>query len=274
MDYFTQNIGNSSWYSVMSTYVDVTNGQRPTSAQWMGSYFVNSTAYATVINQVDIEAVMRASIATGVLPVVPSAPSNCYNFFASSDVSITRLSTFVSGGVTYYYNTVDCIAVCGYHSYFSVTVNGVSARIKYTVNANVASNPKGCGCAINSPLAIPNGNIVADSFVRTLSHEISEVVLYGWDASCFNCGNEIADTCNASNGAPTLNKLGQSGPEQSYGDFLYIPGTNPLTGATVYGNLQLGSRLYHVQKIWANYGKGCCTVTFPLHTAYGEVYTC
>lgn len=225
-----------------------------------GSYEVNSTNYATSINQYDIENVLRSNIQMGIIPFPSSSrTSNCYNFFPSEDVRIDK-----SGG-----GTADCLSVCGFHSSFTMTYIGVTnALIEYTVTANQASRNnevQKCACTwwAENALDSPNGNYIADSFIYILSHEIGELVTdstRGWNF-CYGCDQEVGDLCCWRTGTG------------SAGDFLYYQFKN-VNNKTAQANILVDSNYYHVNALWVNYGKGCCSVSWPFDYSHGETYFC
>lgn len=226
-----------------------------------GSYNVNTSNYATSINQNDIEGILRASIILNILPFpATGSSSNCYNFIPSEDVRIDK----ANGGAT-----ADCLNECGFHSSFTMNYDDITnAVIEYTVTANQASRNnevQQCACTwwYEGSLASPNGNYIADSFIYILSHEIAELVTdtsYGWD-QCLGCSREVADLCMWRTGSG------------AYGDFLYYQFNN-VNNQTAQANVQVGSNYYHVNSLWVNYGQGCCSVSWPFDYSFGEFYTC
>ena len=124
---------------------------------------------------------------------------------------------------------------CGYHGSFGA---GTTA----TIYVNMPYEPTGCDAG-----QAPNGNVVADGTVSTLTHEVNEAMTDPTNAVAWvdKAGNEIGDEC-----------------AQTFGQRL--GSTNPSNKSGTEYNAVINGGKYYIQQLFSNFsysrnglGEGC-----------------
>lgn len=216
---FMQNLSNSPYFSINTTYEDASNPVHNIgSSVGMSTQTFDVYSHGSALTESAIQAVISGAISRSALPV---DANGIYFVLGSPDVTATK-----ADGKRF------CHEVCGWHNHTGIA----GADIKYAFVGDAAtqcinnpSNPVTCAANSNQT-ASPNGNVGADAMISVMAHELDETVtdpdLNAWYQT--SSGNENADLC-AWKFAPTF--------------------TAP-NGAQA--NLTLAGVNYLVQKNWLN----------------------
>eukprot|EP01036_Dinobryon_divergens_P036212 gene36212-47097_t len=180
INYFSANIGNSSWYKTVTTYYQVNDDGSKTYASASVVLKKSVTVQASVKrrNVVDRD-VIDAIVSRINLGLLPVDENGIYNV-------IFRGEFKYSGWLSQW---------CGFHSVFATTDGRL---LKYTVQGDpsTAATDSQIYCEGSSVFPTANGNTGADSLVNILAHDIAETVTDYDDA--WNEGStafEIGDRC-------------------------------------------------------------------------------
>jgi len=180
VDYFSQNLGNTPWYKILTSYYQVIGGTKTmvsANTLYKSSQFTATTAKNVAITQSTITNAISDLIANGNLPV---DVNGVYAVIFRGDLSYSDgSSSWLSSW-------------CGYHSTFT---HSSGTSLKFFVVGDPSTAAVGTSCeGYRSTTA--NGNIGADSIASVYAHELVETVsdLNG-NAWYFANGNENADAC-------------------------------------------------------------------------------
>jgi hypothetical protein len=217
---FIQNLSNSPYFSVNTTYGDSSRPLRSMSSSvTMMSQTFDNYSHGANLGSTGIQDIVTSTISGGSLP---ADPNGIYFVLTSKDVTEPGFCATTNG-------------FCGYHNYAVILGTG----IKY---AFVGDSTTQCysTCATLVSNVTPNGNPGADAMINDIAHELSETVtdpqLNAWiDYGEFG-GGENADKC-----------------DNDIEPFFSTP-----NGALA--NLTLGGVNYMVQKLWINDGGGKCAM--------------
>ena len=190
VDYFSSNIGSSSWYKTLTTYYQINRDGSKTyvsaSVERKRSAVYQATVKARTIADDTVIPTMIVSLFNLPQQPLPVDVNGIYNVFFRGDFIYNNwLKDPDSGGW------------CGFHSDFALTDGRV---LKYTVIGDPSSGPSDsqlrCAGIVDAPTA--NGNLGADSIVNTLAHEIAEVVTNddgAWTDGSNTSNGECGDIC-------------------------------------------------------------------------------
>jgi hypothetical protein len=178
VNYFSANIGSSSWYKTVTTYYQVNDDGSKTYASASvvlkkSVVYDANTERRTIVDRDVIEAIVK-NINAGALPV---DENGIYNV-------IFRGEFTYSGWLSQW---------CGFHSVFATTDGHL---LKYTVQGDPSTATASQDSCKGIATSTVNGNTGADSLVSILAHEIAETVTDYNDA--WNEGStetEIGDRC-------------------------------------------------------------------------------
>jgi hypothetical protein len=192
---FIQNLNETAYFNINSTYTDA-SGTSISNAVTLNGQVFDNYSQGTVLSDPGLTAVVSHTLQNGSLPV---DADGIYYVLSSADVD-------QKGG-----NGEFCVNFCGFHRH--ATLSATDIKFAFVGNSarclsNCASPNLGIG---------PNGNPGADAMASIMAHELNETVtdpdLNAWfDAT----GEEISDKCNfifgsvftAPNGAPANVTLG------------------------------------------------------------------
>jgi len=166
---FAQNIGNSPYYNITTTYYDGSNNHVANSVAYAGS---TTDAYSrgTSLSDSAIQGVVSDAISQGRVPKDTNAV-----YFVLTSKDVTASSGF-------------CTQYCGWHTHG--TIGGQD--IKYSF----VGNPDRCPSACAAQAMGPSGNAGADGMASIIAHELEEAVtdpdLNAWYDTR---GYENADKC-------------------------------------------------------------------------------
>ena len=166
---FAQNIGNSPYYNINTTYYDGSNNHVANSVAFAGS---TTDAYSrgTSLSDSAIQGVVSDAISQGRVPKDTNAV-----YFVLTSKDVTASSGF-------------CTQYCGWHTHG--TIGGQD--IKYSF----VGNPDRCPSACAAQAMGPSGNAGADGMASIIAHELEEAVtdpdLNAWYDTR---GYENADKC-------------------------------------------------------------------------------
>jgi hypothetical protein len=185
VDYFTQNLGGSSWWNMNTAYYQIIDGVQtfcPNSLQWVKSINLRSNYSTQALTESDIINDLTAAISAGLLPV---DENGIYSVMFAGSLSVT-----VNGRQKNW---------CGFHSafYYANTV------LKYQLVGDPSSStifPNRCAAIIDDSSSA-NGHWGADSAVNFFAHEATEIVT-NYDGAWSSQGVENADFCTLRFGAP------------------------------------------------------------------------
>ena len=188
VDYFSSNIGSSSWYKTLTTYYQINNDGSKTyvspSVKWKKSAVYQATTRArTIADDTVIPNMIVALINAQQLPV---DLNGIYNVFFRGDFTYGSWLKSLPDGW------------CGFHSNFALTDGRI---LKYTAMGDPSTGPSDsqlyCEGIVGAPTA--NENIGADSMVNILAHEIAEVVTNddkAWNDESLGSNGENGDICS------------------------------------------------------------------------------
>jgi hypothetical protein len=185
VDYFTQNLGGSSWWNMNTAYYQIIDGVQtfcPNSLQWVKSINLRSNYSTQALTQFDIINDLTAAISAGLLPV---DENGIYSVMFAGSLSVT-----VNGRQKNW---------CGFHSAFSYA----NTVLKYQLVGDPSSStifPNRCAAIIDDSSSA-NGHWGADSAVNFFAHEATEIVT-NYDGAWSSQGVENADFCTLRFGAP------------------------------------------------------------------------
>eukprot|EP00597_Dinobryon_sp_UTEXLB2267_P011404 CAMPEP_0170129780 /NCGR_PEP_ID=MMETSP0020_2-20130122/22104_1 /TAXON_ID=98059 /ORGANISM="Dinobryon sp., Strain UTEXLB2267" /LENGTH=883 /DNA_ID=CAMNT_0010364225 /DNA_START=226 /DNA_END=2877 /DNA_ORIENTATION=+ len=220
MDYFAANIGNTSWYKIISSYYQITTDKiiyASNSAKYISSLNLQPTARALSYSDSNIQREIYNSLLSQTLPTDENA---VYVVMFRGDFSVSFEG----------YNWLTDF--CSYHSAFLLP-SGL--LIKYAVIGDPSSAPGKSGSVCqpsvtSSGVAVSaNGDVGADSMASEYAQNLAEVVTDFFGAWYSNrTGFEVGGACR-----------GQFGP--------LVNGNS---------NLKVGALSFLVQKLWQP-GYGC-----------------
>eukprot|EP00597_Dinobryon_sp_UTEXLB2267_P015099 CAMPEP_0170119432 /NCGR_PEP_ID=MMETSP0020_2-20130122/14390_1 /TAXON_ID=98059 /ORGANISM="Dinobryon sp., Strain UTEXLB2267" /LENGTH=871 /DNA_ID=CAMNT_0010348797 /DNA_START=71 /DNA_END=2686 /DNA_ORIENTATION=- len=180
VDYFSQNLGNTPWYKILTSYYQIVGGIKTmvsANVLYKSSHFTAVTAKLQTITQTTITNTISSLIASGDLPV---DENGVYAVIFRGDLSYTAFGTSWLTGW------------CGYHTTFT---HSSGKSLKFFVTGDPSTAAVGTSCeGYRSTTA--NGNIGADSIASIYAHELVETVSdFNGNAWYFADGNENADAC-------------------------------------------------------------------------------
>ncbi len=186
VDYFSANLGSSSWYKTVTTYYQVNKDGSKTyasaSVQLKKSVAYQPTARARTIPDDTVIANIIVSLLTS--QQMPVDENGIYNVFFRGD--------FKYGG---WIANANQGGWCGYHSNFALTDGRV---LKFTVTGDPSTAPSDLQMNCAGIFVSANGNFGADSMVNILAHQIPEVVTNddgAWNDGSDAPNGEIGDIC-------------------------------------------------------------------------------
>ena len=190
VDYFSSNIGSSSWYKTLTTYYQINSDGSKTyvsaSVERKRSAVYQSTVKERTIADDTVIPTMIVSLFNLPQQPLPVDVNGIYNVFFRGDFIYNNwLKDPDSGGW------------CGFHSNFALKDGRV---LKYTVIGDPSSGPSDSQAYCEGIAGAPtvNGNIGADSMVNILAHEIAEVVTNddkAWNDESLDGDGENGDIC-------------------------------------------------------------------------------
>mmetsp|Transcript_7557 Transcript_7557/g.10684 ORF Transcript_7557/g.10684 Transcript_7557/m.10684 type:complete len:461 (+) Transcript_7557:99-1481(+) len=218
MNYFTANLGSSSWYNTLTSYYQIVDGVKTfVSKSLVYKKSVDVVATKTTISVNDIINIILTLFNAGKLPV---DSNGVYTLFFRGDITATWTTN------TLLYWLVD---FCGYHGAFRIT-NGPIIKFMVIGDPSYAgANGEACEqIRFSDPGGTANNNLGADSMVSVYAHEMAETITNYNGAWYFNSnGNENGDAC--------------------YWDFGDYSGNS---------NMVAGTKRFLVQQMWVP-TKGC-----------------
>ena len=215
VDYFSQHIGNTSWFDTFSVFYEEKNGVRipaASSSVLKASSRCNGVGKGLSIGMNDVISCIVSSFSNG----VPD-PNGIYAVIFRGDF------TWNSDGLTW--NTAPGSDFCGFHSTFVHSTNEFStASVKFFVvgDPSIEKGNLNMGCIV-TPLPTANGNIGADNLLTTYAHEIAECIT-NYNDDGWHIGQlETADLCNVEFGTKSNSNI-IVGNKKFLIQQLYIPG--------------------------------------------------
>ena len=164
-----QNIGNSPYFHINTTYYNGSNVHVSGGVQYAGST-TDSYSQGTSLTDAQIQTVVSLAISSNRLPKDTNAV-----YFVLTSADVTASSGF-------------CTQYCGWHT--RGTISG--SDIKYAF----IGNPDRCPSACEEQTTSPNGNAGADGMASIIAHELEEATtdpdLNAWYD---RRGYENADKC-------------------------------------------------------------------------------
>ena len=241
VDYFSDNIGSSDYYNIMTKYYQIIQGVKTfvsNSVKWIKSISISSNIQIPLDNS-KATAIITNLISTGQLPL---DPNGVYAFIFKGNIPFSTLYT--GSWLTTW---------CGYHSAFYYTDG--KTLIKYFItgdpSTSTASNAAGCKPAARiGATTTPNNNVGADSIASIYAHELVEVVsnyagAWYWRTGGPNLGKENADLCTGSFG--------------------------PLLPGSTDANVIVGAKKWLIQQNWIPQF-GCGTSLPQSKTLFNDVF--
>ena len=229
VDYFSSNVGNSSWYKTVSSDYYQVNADNTTTNAANNLTFIKSINVNSGLTATNNPVYLNNSIIIGVIVNafntlrLPIDTNGVYAVIFRGDF------TFNEPGLGGWLN-----GWCGYHSSFILYDQRV---IKFLVVGDINSAPDHnqlafCAQFTNGMYSV-NGNAGADALINIYAHELVETIT-NWDNAWytdypFEGGVEIADRCNFDFGVDV---------------------------SQVNWNIQVGEKKFLVQNIWRP-GHGC-----------------
>jgi len=213
MNYFTANLGSSSWYNTLTSYYQIVDGVKTfVSKSLVYKKSVDVVATKTTISVNDIINIILTLFNAGKLPV---DSNGVYTLFFRGDITATWTTN------TLLYWLVD---FCGYHGAFRIT-NGPIIKFMVIGDPSYASNGYQCEEIISTdPGGTANNNLGADSMVSVYAHEIAETITNYNFAWYFNSnGNENGDACFWDFGAYTGNSNMVAGTKRFLVQQMWVP---------------------------------------------------
>lgn len=204
IDFFSDNIGNSNYYTTMTNhYYQKINGKVTYASKQVK--FGKSISLGTTLTSGDLTTSTVISIIADLISSgkLPNDPNGIYGFifrgsFNFDDDSAGTKSAW-AGSPSLYGEW------CGFHSKY--TTDQGKSYIKYHVVGDAVTSPlyPNVGCErseFTSSKASPNNNMQADNIVGTFTHELVETAsnfdnAWWWQTpNSINTGYENADICN------------------------------------------------------------------------------
>ena len=222
LDDFANNIGDSPYYRINSTYTNAAGVPVSTSVTHIPGITLGATAstnypYGKSLSDSQIRQIVQDSMTSNKLPL---DADGVYFVLTSSDV--TASSGF-------------CTQYCGWHTYSSMTVNGTTQIVKYSF----IGNPDRCLSSCAAQTTSPNGNPGADGMASIIAHELEEAAtdpqLNAWYDTR---GYENADKC-----------------AWTFGATYTLPNGSKA-------NMKLGVRDFLIQRNWVNAAGGYCSLSY------------
>src|SRR5262249_45011165 len=142
-----QYIGNSPYYNINTTYKNGAGVAVSPDAVYMGATAVTSYPYGKSLSDGQIQQIVLDAMTAHALPF---DGNGVYFVLTSSDV--TASSGF-------------CKSYCGWHTYSTMTVDGLTKPIKYSFIGNPDRCPSACAAQTTSP----NGNAGADGMASIIA---------------------------------------------------------------------------------------------------------
>ena len=217
VDYFSQHIGNTSWFDMFSVFYEEKNGVRipaANSSVFKASSRCNGGGKRLSIGMNDVISCIVSSFSNG----VPD-PNGIYAVIFRGDFTWNR----DLNGLTW--NTAPVSDFCGLHSTFAFQTNqSGNAAVKFFVvgDPSIENGNLNVGC-IATPLPTANGNIGADSLLTTYAHELAECITDYSEDAWFIGQKETADLCNFDFGTNANSNI-IVGEKKFLIQQLYIPG--------------------------------------------------
>lgn len=244
---FMQNLSNSPYFSINTTYEDASNPVKNLgSSVGMSTQTFDVYSQGSALTDTSVRNIVSGAMSRGALPV---DANGIYFVLTSKDVS----ETSPTNPPTHF-----CTDFCGWHTHASL----FGADIKYAFVGDSTQCPNAPtgqpACATFNTTVSPNGNLGADAMVSVLAHELDETVtdpdLNAWYRNVVN-GGENGDLC-AWNFGPTF-----------------------TTANGAQANITLAGVNYLVQQDWLNDGGGRCTMAstgnvFLYASAHDQYYGC
>jgi len=244
---FMQNLSNSPYFSINTTYEDASNPVKNLgSSVGMSTQTFDVYSQGSALTDTSVRNIVSGAMSRGALPV---DANGIYFVLTSKDVS----ETSPTNPPTHF-----CTDFCGWHTHASL----FGADIKYAFVGDSTQCPNAPtgqpACATLNTTMSPNGNLGADAMVSVLAHELDETVtdpdLNAWYRNVVN-GGENGDLC-AWNFGPTF-----------------------TTANGAQANITLAGVNYLVQQDWLNDGGGRCTMAstgnvFFYASAHDQYYGC
>jgi hypothetical protein len=226
---FVTGLGGSPYWNILSTYFDY---NQQGELDWVqnrvtlrGS-IIDHYSFGNVLTDNEVGLVIQRAV---VSKTFPADPNGVYFVVVSGDVD-------ESSGL--------CTLYCGFHGYQPVHGLKVNRGLCGDSTAGCllgafvggqARCPNVCTWQGTVSGPAPNGNLVADGMVATVSHELAETVTDPWGNGWINPdGSEIADLCDGVLGALKILPNGEN------------------------YNVTFGDRHYLVSDKWVNARGGYC----------------
>ena len=217
-----QNIGQSSYYRINTTYYSSSNGQVTPVTQnvtFGGAIAMTDYPRGKSLSDSAIQQVVADAIGTAGWGGSGGDEEGVYFVLTSADVTAT------SGFCTVY---------CGWHTAANMTLGGTQKAIKYAF----IGDPNRCLSACAAQSTSPNGRPGADAMASIIAHELeesaSDPLLNAWYD---RRGYENADKC------------------------AWKFGTMYLSNGA-WANMNLGGLDYLIQQNWVNANGGYCAVSY------------
>ena len=218
INHFTANIGNTSWYNMLTNFYHVIKGVKTfVSRSSMKLKKVIQDARTDVLTE---EGIADLLVAKFNYEGLPADPNGIYTIIFRGNIAM------MNGGLRWLYDW------CAYHGVFRLN-NGYI--IKFIVVGDSALSPDGYLCQPIPNKASPNNNIGADNMVSVLAHSIAGTITnsmkfvgnqptargaWHFDPS----GLEIGDNCKVNFGAYSGNYNLIVNKKKFFVQSLWLPG--------------------------------------------------
>lgn len=222
---FLANYAPSPYFNINSTYTDADGRNIANSVSYTGCWANNADAPsgAQVVGDAEMQSMILSGFSSGALKF---DPNTLYAIFTAGAVNL-------GGGFGTQY--------CGYHFWFTATINGASRVVKYAAMPYDYAFPEACSMFAGTGAVLPaNGDFGADAEVNILAHETEETTTDPEGTAWYDHkGFENADKC------------------------VWTFGTTFTTQTGGTANVTLGGRPFLIQQDWVNAGGGGCALHFP-----------
>ena len=227
---FINDIGGTAYFNITSSYYDFNKfggGVKDPVVNRVnfGGSITDNYSLGTNLSDNDVGNIVGFAIGLGApvgYPKLPEDPNGVYLVLGSKDVTEQSIAPLGP--------------FCAWHSYGFALKGNSGAGVPIKVGFISSSDEDPSFCQIQNPS--PNNNPAADDAARAIAHELAETVtdpLYnGWWRT--SDGLEMGDLC-----------------ERIFGNTKLLPNGSSY-------NLQFGTRLYLVQKLWVNARGGYCAL--------------